>query len=119
MGATVTVESVKYQCRGLYMVEVFVAVLLIGAVVTIVQEVMQGYERKGDAQRFDVDFLASCRVAREIAYIEYRAGQIVLARCVDGRWGIASQNGWLHLGQGKYIASKWKQYTGQWPYIHF
>ncbi len=101
------------------MKELFLVALVVAVVVAIVQELMEGSKKKAESQRFDMEFLGSCCVSHQIAYIEYRAGEIVLARCIDGRWGIASRGGWLHLGQGKYIATKWKQYTGQWPYIHF
>jgi len=93
----------------------FIIAIVVGSILAI----KEGREKKQATRRFDQEFLPSCSVAHEISHIEYRAGGIVLARCIDGRWGIASQDGWMHLGQGKYIATKWKQYTGQWPYIHF
>jgi hypothetical protein len=64
-------------------------------------------------------FLLECVVADQIRSIEYRSTTIVLAKRTDGRWGIANRDGWLHVGKGKYIATKWKQYTGQWPYIYY
>ena len=73
--------------------------------------------RDKENQEADVEFLSRCKVARDISYIKLRSGMIVLARCNDGRWGIAYWNGWMHRGQNKYIASKWKEYTGHWPIL--
>ena len=94
-------------------------IIIIAFVIGIIIAINEGRQEKQATRSFDQEFLRSCCVAHEISHIEYRAGGIVLARCIDGRLGIASQEGWMHLGQGKYIATKWKQHTGNWPYIHF
>ncbi len=92
--------------------------LLVALILGIAAAIRDGRKTKRDMRCFDAEFLNSCRVATEISRIEYRASEIVLAKCRDGRWGIASRHGWLHLGKGKYIATQWKRHTGQWPYIY-
>lgn len=92
--------------------------LLVALLLGIATAIRDGRKRKHGRRVCDTEFLNSCPVANEITCIEYRANDIVLAKCRDGRWGIASRNGWLHLGKGEYIATQWKRLTGQWPYIY-
>jgi hypothetical protein len=59
--------------------------LVFGAVV---RGVVDAKKQNADARAFDEAFLGSCLVADEIAFIEYRADNLVLAKCVDGCiWG--------------------------------
>ncbi len=91
----------------------------VSALKALSKSIRESDERAARIQAFDTAFLASCRVASEIASIYERAEDLVLARRTDGRWGIASSAGWHHRGQAKYIASKWREITGIWPYIPF
>ena len=65
------------------------------------------------------EFLVKCTVAHEIRSIKYQhSGYLyVLAERTDGKYGITNGHGWANVGQGQYIARKWKEYTGNYPYI--
>jgi hypothetical protein len=77
-------------------------VITIAVLMGTLAAVRKGRDRKLAKRIFDEDFMRSCRVAHQIAYVEYRANGIVLAKYRDGRWGIASRHGWMHLGKGRY-----------------
>tara|TARA_B100000686_G_scaffold353583_1_gene459790 strand:- start:1884 stop:2207 length:324 start_codon:yes stop_codon:yes gene_type:complete len=76
-------------------------------------------KRQEVVKKVTMKFLLECAVADEIVAIEYKTATLVLAKRRDGKWGIANRDGWLHVGKGNYIATKWKQHTGQWPYIYY
>ena len=92
-----------------------VALLFLSFMVELIRQSKKRKLRNED----HTSFLLECVVADEIASIKYQTTTIVLVKRTDGQWGIANRDGWLHVGKGEYIATKWKQYTGQWPYIFY
>ena len=77
--------------------------LILILIVGVLAGIRDNQKRKKASRDFDSAFLSRCAVADEIEFVEYRAENMVLARCVDGRWGIASDSGWLHLGKGSIL----------------
>ena len=95
--------------------DIVIVCLVIGALYCIGWVIMEQNNNSGPPPTFT----SNAEVMGQVKSIDRIRGSIALVECYDGRWGIINGDGWLNQGGGKYICQKWKERTGEWPYIYY
>jgi len=73
--------------------------------------------KKITIKKLEGGFLKDAPIKDDIDFVESIEGDKILAKSINGKWGIATKERWLHQGESHYISSKWREYTNKNQYI--